>query len=262
MRFVSGAVLSASVLAGFLAAVPARAEDTPPPPVARAECEVPDYLLTSDSALPKTAEAIKDGKSLNILVIGSRSSTISVNPGASEAIAYPGQMQIALKEKLPSMAINLSVEIQTKKTAEEIVPNLGKLVGDKKPTLVIWQTGTVDAMRSVDPEDFRTAVNEGVVALQEAGAEVILMNPQYSPRTESMISAAPYLDNLRVVAQQHEAPLFDRFSIMQGWSESGEFDLFTSVHNNELAKRVHHCLGNALSQFILAAAHPAPVQEN
>jgi hypothetical protein len=262
MRFVSGAVLSASVLAGLLAAVPARAEDTPAPPVAPAACEVPDYLLTSDSALPKTAEAIKDGKSLNILVIGSRSSTINVNPGASEAIAYPGQMQIALKEKLPSMAVNLSVEIQAKKTAEEIVPNLGKLVGDKKPTLVIWQTGTVDAMRSVDPEDFRTAVDEGVVALQEAGAEVILMNPQYSPRTESMISVAPYLDNLRVVAQQHEAPLFDRFSIMQGWSESGEFDLFTSVHNNELAKRVHHCLGNALSQFILAAAHPAPVQEN
>ncbi len=263
MRFVSGAVLSASVLAIFLAAAPARAEEAPTPPVTPAACEVPDYLLSSDSALPKTAEAIKNGKSLNILVIGSRSSTLSVtSSGASEAIAYPGQMQIALKEKLPSMAVNLSVEIQAKKTAEEVVPSLAKLVDDKKPNLVIWQTGTVDAMRSVDPEDFRTAVDEGVVALQEAGAEVILMNPQYSPRTESMISPAPYLDNLRVVAQQHEAPLFDRFSIMQGWSESGEFDLFSSVHNNELAKRVHHCLGNALSQFILAAAHPAPVQEN
>ena len=257
MRFVSGAILSASVLAVFLAAVPARAEDTPAAP---AECEVPDYLLTSDSVLPKTAEAIKNGKSLNILVIGSRSSTI--NTVGSEVAAYPGQMQIALKEKLPSMAINLSVEILTKKTAEEVVPNLAKLVEDRKPTLVIWQTGTVDAMRSVDPEEFRAAVDEGIVALQEAGAEVILMNPQYSPRTESMISAAPYLDNLRVVAQQHDAPLFDRFSIMQGWSESGEFDLFSSVHNNELAKHVHHCLGNALSQFILGAARPAPVQEN
>ncbi len=260
MRFISGAVLSASVLAGFLAAIPARAEDTPAPPVASAECEVPDYLLTSDSALPKTAEAIKEGKSLNILVIGSRSS--SINTTGSEAAAYPGQMQIALKQKLPFMAINLSVEIQAKKTAEEVVPGLAKLVQDKKPTLVVWQTGTVDAMRSVEPEEFRAAVEEGVVALQEAGAEVILINPQYSPRTESMISAAPYMDNLRVVAQQHETPLFDRFSIMQVWSESGEFDLFSSVHNAELAKRVHHCLGNALSQFILAAAHPAPVQEN
>lgn len=265
MKFVSGAILGASVLAGFLATGFARAEDTPDPPtppVAHAECEVPDYLLTTDSALPKTAEAIKSGKSLNILVVGSRSSSITVASNSSENFAYPGQMQIELKEKLPAVAVNLSVEIQAKKTAEEVAPGLAKLVQDKKPTLVIWQTGTVDAVRSVDPDDFRTAVDEGVVALQEGGAEVVLVNPQYSPRTDTMIAAAPYMDNMRVVAQQHDVPLFDRFSIMQGWSESKEFDLFSAVHGAELAKRVHRCLGRALSQFIIDAAHPVPVQQN
>jgi hypothetical protein len=77
-----------------------------------------------------------------------------------------------------------------------------------------------------------------------------------------MISASPYLDNMRVVAQEHEVPLFDRFALMQMWSEAGEFDLFTAVHSSELAKRVHSCLGRALSQFIIAAAHPKPAQEN
>ena len=77
-----------------------------------------------------------------------------------------------------------------------------------------------------------------------------------------MISAAPYLDNLRVVAQEHDVPLFDRAAIMRNWSESGEFDLFSAVHGVELAKRVHNCLGRALSQFIIAAAHPKPVQQN
>jgi hypothetical protein len=260
MKFVSGAILSVSVLAGLLTAVPAWPQQSPAadaPP----SCEVPDYLLASDSALPKTAEAIKD-KSLNILVVGSRSSTINVNSGASESAAYPGQMLIALKEKLPQVAINLSVEIQAKKNAEEIVPGLPKLLEEKKPTLVIWQTGTADAVHSVDPDDFRTAVGEGLTALQQAGAEVILINPQYSPRTESMISVAPYLDNMRVVAQEHDVPLFDRFSIMQGWSESGEFDLFSTVHNTELARHVHSCLGRALSQFIIGAAHPLPAQQN
>ena len=89
--------------------------------------------------------------------------------------------------------------------------------------MVIWQTGTVDAMRSVDPEDFRAAVDEGVAALQKAGADVILMNLQYSPRTETMISVPPYLDNMRVVAQQHDVPLFDRFAIMRHWNEFGRF---------------------------------------
>jgi hypothetical protein len=127
---------------------------------------------------------------------------------------------------------------------------------------VVWQTGTVDAIRSIDPDDFRTAVDDGVVALQKAGADVILMNPQYSPRTETMISPEPYLDNMRVVAQEHDIPLFDRFAIMRQWNDSGEFDLFSAVHGIELAKRVHDCLGRALSAFVIGAAHIGPAQQN
>jgi hypothetical protein len=262
MKFVSGAILSVSVLAGFLAAVPLRAEDAPAP-AGPAACEVPDYLLSADNTLPKVDEAITANRPLNILVIGSRSSTINVGGASgSEAAANPGQMQAALKAKLPSADVNLSVEILPKKTAEEVTAGMSKLLEGKKPTLVVWQTGTVDAMRSIDPDDFRAAVSEGVVALQEAGADVVLLNPQYSPRTESMISASPYLDNIRVVAQEHDGPLFDRFGLMKTWSEAGDFDLFTAVHGADLAKRVHNCLGRALSQFILAAAHPKPAQEN
>jgi hypothetical protein len=158
--------------------------------------------------------------------------------------------------------VNLSVELQSAKTAEEVAVGLGKLVEAKKPTLVIWQTGTVDAVRAIDPDDFRNAVNEGVVALQNAGADVVLVNLQYSPRTETMISAPPYLDNMRVVAQQHDIPLFDRFAIMHHWNDAGDFDLFSTSHGVELAKRVHACLGRALSKFVIDAAHLGPEQQN
>ena len=248
----SGAILGLLMLTGFFAAVPARAEDTPQ------SCEVPDYLLSSESALPKVADAVKNGHPLDILVIGSRSSTLNT----SEGVAYPGRLQAMLREKLPSVPINVSVELQTKKTAEEVAAGMVKLMEGKKPTLVIWQTGTVDAVRSVDPDDFRTAVDEGVAALQNAGADVILMNLQYSPRTETMISAPPYLDNMRVVAQQHDVPLFDRFAIMRQWNDSGDFDLFSAFHGIELAKRVHDCLGRALSKFVIDAAHLGPAQQN
>src|SRR6266571_3358200 len=102
--------------------------------------------------------------------------------------------------------------------AEEAATTFVKLMEAKAPTLVIWQTGTVDAIRSIDPDDFRGAVTEGVTALQTAGTDVVLMNLQYSPRTETMISVPPYLDNMRVVAQQHDVPLFDRFAIMHQWN--------------------------------------------
>ena len=252
MKSNSGAILGLTLLAGLLAAAPARAEDAP------ASCEVPAHLLTSESALPKVAEAVKSGHPLDILVVGSRSSTINTTDGS----AYPGRLQAMLREKLPSVTVNVSVELQVKKTAEEVAAGLAKLVEEKKPTLVIWQTGTVDAMRSIDPDDFRGAVDEGVAALQKAGADVVLVNLQYSPRTETMISAPPYLDNMRVVAQQHDVPLFDRFAIMRHWNDSGDFDLFSTTHGADLAKRVHACLGRALSTFVIDAARLNPAQQN
>ncbi|HEY4836636.1 MAG TPA: SGNH/GDSL hydrolase family protein [Bradyrhizobium sp.] len=262
----SGAILALMLLAGLLTVAPACAEDPPAraqDAPARAEaapqsCEVPDYLLATDSALSKVAEAVKSGHALDILVIGSRSSTLKT----TEGIAYPGRLQAMLREKLPSVTINLSVELQEKKTAEEVAPGFAKLLEGKKPALVIWQTGTVDAVRSVDPEDFRAALDDGVAALQNAGADVILMNLQYSPRTETMISVPPYLDNMRVVAQQRDIPLFDRFAIMRQWNEQGDFDLFSTFHGIELAKRVHDCLGRALAKFIIDAAHLGPAQQN
>ena len=249
MRPRFGAVLT--LLAALTVAGFARAEDAQ-------TCEVPAYLLTTDSTLSKVADAIKNARPLNVLVVGSRSSTIL----SSEASAYPAKLQAALKERLPSIPVTLSVELQSGKTAEDVAAGLVKLVEAKKPTLVIWQTGTVDAMRSVDPDDFRGAVDEGVVALQNAGADVVMVNLQYSPRTETMISAPPYLDNMRVVAQQHDVPLFDRFAIMRHWNEAGDFDLFSNVHGTDMAKRVHACLGRALSKFVLDAARLDPAQQN
>ena len=252
MKSNSASVLGLMLLACFLSAAPARAED------AARNCDVPAYLLATESSLPKVAEAIKKGSPLDILVVGSRSSTIN----ASDGTAYPGRLQALLKEKLPKVPVNVSVELQIKKTAEEVAPGLVKLVEAKKPTLVIWQTGTYDAIRSIDPDDFRSAVDEGVAALQNAGTDVILLNLQYSPRTETMTSASPYLDNMRVVAQQHDVPLFDRFAIMRHWNESGDFDLFSTSRDIDLAKRVHDCLGRALSKFVIDAARVDPAQQN
>jgi len=255
MRSDFGALLGLTLLAGCLTAGSARAEDVPAAPAA---CEVPAYLLSSESSLPKVADAVKSGKPLSILVIGSRSSTIA----SSEASAYPARLQAMMKEKLPSVPVSMSVELQSAKTAEEAAGTLVKLVEAKKPTLVIWQTGTVDAMRSIDPDDFRSALDEGVVALQNAGTDVVLVNLQYSPRTDTIISAPPYLDNMRVVAQQHDIPLFDRFAIMHHWNDSGDFDLFSTSHGIDLARRVHDCLGRALSTFVIDAARLNPAQQN
>jgi hypothetical protein len=230
-------------------ALPVRAE-TPAP-----SCEVPGYLLTTESALPHVDAVAKPGSKFNILVIGSRSSVIGVSDSSA---AYPARLQAYLRDKLPGVDVNVNLELQVKKTAEEMVPLLASLMDLRKPDLVIWQTGTVDAMTQADGDDFRNALDEGVAMMKKTGTDVVLMNLQYSPRTETMISGSVYLDNMRVVAQQHDIPLFDRFAIMRQWNESGEFDLFSPSPGMELAKRVHDCIGRVLATFVSDAARIKP----
>ena len=215
-------------------------------------CEVPSYLLTSDAELPKVADAIK-ARRLDILVVGGGSSQLAGPDGANAS--YPARLEAALRERLSGIAVNVATVPQFKKTAADVAPGLENLAKERKPTLIIWQTGTIDALRAVDPDDFRAAVDSGLAALAEAGTDVVVMNLQYSPRMETMISVGPYLDNLRVGAQEHGVPLFDRFSMMRYWNESGRFDLFNPSHGLGLAKRVHDCIGQALASFVIDAAH-------
>src|SRR5947209_20480390 len=106
-------LLGLAVLAGIVVAAPARAEDA-------RTCDVPAYLLSSESSLPKVAQAVQQGKNLDILVVGSRSSTINTTDGT----AYPGRLEATLREKLPAVKVSVSVELQVKKTAEEVAAGL------------------------------------------------------------------------------------------------------------------------------------------
>ena len=219
----------------------------------RKTCEVPaDLREIGDSSLEKVADAVKKDHKLDVLVVGSTSSSVAGPDGP--AAAYPARMEAKLRELLPGVAVTVTTSVQPKRSAEEVVEGLPALIGEHKPSLVVWQTGTVDAMRTTHPDDFRNAVDEGTSAVKGAGVDAVLMNLQYSPRMETMLATAPYLDNIRAVAQQQDVPLFDRYSIMHHWNETGEFDLSNSSRSFALAKGVHDCLGRALASLVVAAA--------
>jgi hypothetical protein len=247
--------LLAGLMMGLLVIVAARADDGP-------GCIVPAYLLATDSSLPKVADAIKVKKRLDILVIGSGSSALVGPDGASAS--YPARLEAALREKLAGITVEVKTDLRPKKlaadAAEGFAALMAKFSDDRKPALVIWQTGTVDAMRAIDPDDFRAALDTGIAALQEAGSDALLVNLQYNPRMETVISVSPYNDTMRVVAQQYDIPIFDRFSIMRHWSDAGDFDLFGPIHGLAIAKRVHDCLGRALSTLVIEASRINPAE--
>ncbi len=222
------------------------------------KCEIPGYLLSGNNELKHVAEAVKKDRRLTIAVVGTGSSILAGPDGPRSA--YPARLEAALQQRLPSVAVKVVTLVRTRMSAEDLAQGMAKLLVDEKPDLVIWQTGTLDAIRRIEPDDFRAALEEGVETLHKGGADVILMNMQYSPRTDIMVALGPYADNMRVVAQQHEIPLFDRHAIMRHWSDTGAFDLYAAGKDNVLAHRVHDCIGRAIASMIIDAAHLGPVE--
>lgn len=216
-------------------------------------CEVPAYLLFSDAELARVEKAVKQSQQLKIVVAGTGSSLLGGGGGAQRS--YPARLEAALAERLPGVAVKVKPYAKPRQTAEDMGAALDKVVQEEKPDLVVWQTGTVDAMRGIEPEDFRLTLDDGVETVHAGGADVILMNMQYSPRTESLIANTAYVDNMRWVAQHRDVPLFDRLAIMRHWSDVGTFDFTVGARDFALAQRVHDCIGKALAAQVIDAAH-------
>jgi len=150
----------------------------------------------------------------------------------------------------------VKTDVQATRTAAEMVKTLGPALAAAKPALMIWQTGTVDAMKSIDTDQFSAALDHGINIARSAGADVVLINAQYSPRTESMIALGTYAENMRWVALQQGVPLFDRFSIMRHWADLGTFDLYSATKKLDIAERVHDCIGRLLADLVIVSAKP------
>jgi hypothetical protein len=204
--------------------------------------------------MPHVAQALA-AKHLDVLVVGAGSSTL---PGPSGAkAAYPSRLQQTLMAKLPGVNVKLATDVQSRRTAPEMVASMPSAVVAAKPSLVVWQTGTVDAMQALDPDQFSAALEHGIKLVRAAGADVVLVNSQYSPRTESMIALGIYAENMRWVAVQQETPLFDRFSIMKYWGDAGTFDLYSATKKLDIAEHVHDCIGRLLADFVIEGAKAA-----
>jgi hypothetical protein len=234
MRWI---VLLAFVLLGG----PAWAAETP-------DCRLAEGEVGTAFPVAHTAEALA-AKKLDILVIGAGSSSLPGPDGHRKA--YPARLQAALAEALPGTAITVATDVEPHRTAEQMVRVLRPALSNTRPQLVIWQTGTVDAMEGIEIDLFGEALEKGIGMAKAAGADVVLVDAQYSPRTDALIALGAYIELMGRVAAQQEIPLFDRFSVMKTWADSGVFDFYAATKKLDTAERVHDCLGRLLAGLVM-----------
>ena len=122
--------------------------------------------------------------------------------------------------------------------------------------LVLWQTGTVEAVRNLPPSEFAQTLSDGVEKAIAVGADVVLVDPQFSRFLQTNSNIDPYEQAFQVVGSMPNVLLFHRFDLMRSWVNDGQIDLERTAKANRLTavEQLHACLGMQLARLVLGGS--------
>jgi lysophospholipase L1-like esterase len=220
----------------------------------RVPCLPPKGVVNSMGSLPRVAAKLAAGQPVVIVAFGS-SSTQGYGSSSPE-FTYPNRLAAQLRRKYPGADITVLNHGVGGEDAPEMMKRLQTAVIDAKPDLVIWQVGTNAVLRNLDPVETQKQVEEGVARIQAAGADVVLVDPQYSPRvTERAESASRMVKMLSKVAQLRHVGIFPRFEVMRDWHDQqalpvDSFVIADGLHMNDWG---YACFAQLLGDDIITS---------
>jgi hypothetical protein len=233
--------LAAVVLAAWclVGSVPARAVEGCPP-------DAPG--LVPDEALAAVAAALHAGGTVQVLAIGTAS---TVGPEG-----YAMAMLAALQAARPGVAFRLTRRGGRGQDAAAGLRLLTAALAGRHYALVLWQAGTVDAVLGLRPDDLAETLDAGAAAVRRHGADLVLIDPQFSRFLRANVDLSPYETALQMAAAEPQVTLFPRYDLMRGWAEQDGLDpeRASGADAQRVMALVHRCVGAALARFVLAGA--------
>jgi len=224
-------------------------------------CSAPPELTRFQVPLPNTSRAIRRGKALVIVAIGS-SSTEGV--GASDpAHSYPARLAEELRRRWPRLAVTVVNKGVGGELATQMVARFARDVLPYRPQLVIWQTGSNQVLRGGDIDAYTRTVREGIGRLRAARIDVVLMDLQFAPRVLARPAHRAIVDSIGAVANDMKVAVFRRFAVMRHWVSSGQYrveDVISrdGLHMNDAS---YGCIARLLADSLATAARAAASEE-
>jgi lysophospholipase L1-like esterase len=167
---------------------------------------------------------------LPVVIVAFGSSSTQGWGSTSPDFSYPSRLLAQLKRQYPTADITVLNRGKGGEDAPEMMKRLQAAVLEAGPDLVIWQLGTNAVLRGFDPVETEKQVEDGIARIQAAGSDVVLVDPQYSPRVNERGESAGRMVNLlhRVASLRHIG-IFPRFEVMRDWHERQELPVETFV---------------------------------
>jgi acyl-CoA thioesterase I len=226
------------------------------------ECAAPKEATHLKIKLPNTTRAIRRGKELVIVAVGS-SSTEGVG-ASSPGNTYPARLARELAAYWPSHKIRVVNSGIGGETADDMVARFEKDVMPHKPHLVIWQTGSNTVLKGGSFDNYAETLRKGIARLKAANIDIILMDPQYAPKVIRQPAFRRMVDFMRQTADDLGVGLFQRFAIMRHWIDSGEAKLEEVISRDQLHMNdvSYGCIAHLLANIVTEVARETPAAES
>ena len=131
----------------------------------------------------------------------------------------------------------------------------------EKPDLVLWQLGTNSVLdgKAVRPQ--ASLLREGLARLKSAGADVVLIDPQYVPRVIAKRHVDDMVSLIATTAKEERVDHFRRFDLMRHWHEDEHlpFKRFVSPDGLHMNDWSYGCVAKLLAGAIHEAASRSTV---
>jgi acyl-CoA thioesterase-1 len=257
-------VAGSSTEAKPLAPVPAT--QRPAAPAAPFACAAPAELVHLERPLIHTMRHLANGQPLTIVAIGS-SSTAGAGASSPDA-SYPTRLAVELRARFPGREITVLNRGVNGEETNNMMARFATDVLAAHPQLVLWQIGTNSVLRDHPLSPHAVQMHDGIEQLKAAGADVILIDPQFAPAVLAKSETEGMVEQIAVAAKQENVDLFRRFAVMRDWHDVQHlsFDNFVSpdhLHMNDwsyacIAKLLGTAIAEAATRPIAAASvHPA-----
>jgi hypothetical protein len=211
-----------------------------------AYCRVPAAMISDPSRLKRSASRVRNERILRIVVLGSASAQ---GAGASTPQnSWPAKLEVMLRDYFPTSTLRVIVKAKAYDTARKMYERMDEVIAER-PHLVIWETGTAEAVRGLDIDEFIGTITDGVDRLASTRADLILVDPQFARRASMLINFQPYLAAIRHAEAMRDLIVFQRYDVMKFWAKNDQLvidDLPRSMVA-DMADRVYDCIGRLLA---------------
>lgn len=221
---------------------------------ARLRCPWVREALPRFGMLGATVMALRAGAPVAVVAFGS-SSTYGTG-ASSPAMSYPSLLREQLARIFPTSTIRVVNAGEPGDASPELWARFERDVLAHRPTLVVLQTGTNDALRRLPVDSLRTTTARMIERIRAAGSDVVLLDQQRFPGFGTSPEYRVYVDAVREIGAELGVPVARRYAWMEGVIAAGRYTMADLIGGDDLHQTdlANECTARLLSTGVAVAS--------